>query len=78
MTPFTQLVEAVEVHPVPAPDPLPADMPYVTHQGILKLGPSTEIEVSVLSNGQRVLTGEIVDSLMEQFKCPPSGFAAIP
>ncbi len=77
MTTFTKLVESVECHPVPAPDPLPVDMPYVTHEGVLNLG-SCRIDVCVLSNGQRVLTGEFVDSLMEQFKCQPSGFAATP
>lgn len=50
---------------IKAPEKI-GDLPYVTHHGILKLG-DFEIECVQLNTGQRLLTGSVIEKLLEGY-----------
>lgn len=40
------------------------DLPWATHTGVLSIG-GIELECAVLSDGQRVFTGELIEEMVE-------------
>lgn len=61
------IFNGVDWKPAPPPKNINECLPYVTHVGVLNLGGIT-IECVVLSDGQRLLTGEVIEALVASCK----------
>lgn len=54
MSPIEKLLDSITYVPTNFVKETDSDLPYATHEGILKLG-EVEIKVVQLSNGQRII-----------------------
>lgn len=62
-SPIEALFDTVDFTEVLPPDPVPDTLPYMVGRGVLKLG-ELNLQVAVLSNGQRILYGQGIESLV--------------
>jgi len=62
--PIDQLLDTVQWEVVEGPLPdNPDGLPHITHKGVLNLG-GIELPCAVLSDGQRIFYGELIDEMM--------------
>lgn len=69
-----RLLDFVEWEPVPAPEN-PDGLPYLTHRGVLNL-PGIELQCGVLSTGERIFYGPVIDAMVEGLRELDAGRSA--
>lgn len=65
MSPIERLLDGITYVPTNYVKSSDSDLPYVTHEGILKLN-EVEIKVVVLSDGRRIIPQEELEKIFKQ------------
>ena len=62
---INRIMDSVEWQRLPEPDDRTDDLPYPTHQGMLRLG-EHELRCYTLNDGQRIIDGQDFEALFQE------------